>query len=108
MKRTRSAYHYAIRKVKKKADLIRAQKLLEASESGSTELLLEMKKLKGGKKDKCDLPENVGGVSGEKNIVEKFCVVYEELYNSSGSEEALDKIKDQIRDMIANNDGGEN
>ena len=107
MKRTRNAYHYAVRKVKKKADLIRAQKLLEASETSSTALLLEMKKIKGSKKDKSDLPDSVGGANGEINIVEKFCEVYEDLYNSAGSDEALDRIKRQLRDLIDNSEGGE-
>ena len=107
MKRTRNAYHYSVRKVKKKADLIRANKLLEASESGSTDLLLEMKKIKGSKKEKADLPEKVEGATGEINIVEKFCEVYEDLYNSSGSDEALETIKHQIKDLVANCEDGE-
>ena len=46
MARTRNLYHYAVRKVKKMADSIRAQKLFEASQSGDMDLLKEMKKLK--------------------------------------------------------------
>ena len=38
MKKTRNSYHYAVRKVKKKADLIRAEKLLESSLSGDVDL----------------------------------------------------------------------
>ena len=45
MKKTRNLYHYAVRRIKKKA-----QKLLEASDSGSSDLLNEMKKVKGSKK----------------------------------------------------------
>ena len=108
MKRTRNAYHYAVRKVKKKADLIRAQKLLEASETSSVDLLLEMKKIKGSKKMNHELPDDVGGSHGEASIVEKFCEVYEELYNSSGSDEALEAIKTLLKDLIAGNETGEN
>ena len=100
MKKSRNVYHYVVRKVKKEADLIRAQKLLEAAESGSVNLLLEMKKIRGAKKMKHDLPDDVGGANGEVNIVEKFCEVYEELYNSSGSSEAMEALKGQINDMI--------
>ena len=96
MKKARNLYHYAVRKIKKQADLIRAQKLLEAAQTGSVDLLNEMKKIKGSKKDKLDLPDEVAGESGESNIVEKFCEVYEELYNSSGSYEALQGIKEQL------------
>ena len=96
MKKARNRYHYAVRKIKKQADLIRAQKLLEAAETGSADLLKEMKKIKGSKKVKLDLPDEVAGASGESNIVEKFCEVYEELYNSSGSYDALQGIKEQL------------
>ena len=106
MKRTQNAYHYSVRKVKKYADLIRAQKLLEASETSSTALLLEMKKIKGSKKEKNDLPDNVGGANGEINIVEKFCEVYGDLYNSSGTDEAMEDIKRQLKDLINNSEGG--
>ena len=45
MKKSRNSYHYAVRKVKKKADMIRAQRFLEASEASSVDLLNEMKKI---------------------------------------------------------------
>ena len=57
MVKTRNQYHYTVRKVKKLAGDIWAQKLLEASENGSIELLKEMKKVKGSKKERPDLPE---------------------------------------------------
>ena len=38
------------------------------------------------------------------NIVESFCTVYEELYNSSESSEALSVLKDQLNDMIQGSD----
>ena len=103
MKKARNVYHYAVRKVKKEAELIRAKKLFEASETGSVDLLLEMKKIRGSKKMKHDLLDDVDGVNGELNIVEKFCEVYEQLYNSSGSNEALEEMKAQIRDLIEEN-----
>ena len=48
MKHSRNIYHYSVRKIKKQSELIRAQKLLEASESGSMDLLAEMKKVRRG------------------------------------------------------------
>ena len=51
MVRTRNQFHYAVRRVKKMSKSIRARKLLEAGENGSVDLLAEMKKIKGGKKD---------------------------------------------------------
>jgi hypothetical protein len=35
--------------------------------------------VKGGKKDRAELPETVAGVTGEDLIVDKFRLVYEEL-----------------------------
>ena len=63
-----------------------------------------MKKVKGIKKMKHDLPDDVGGANGEVNIVESFCTVYEELYNSSESSEAMSVLKDQLNDMIQGSD----
>ena len=44
------------------ASTIRARKLMEASESGSVQLLKEKKQVKGSKND---LLESIGGVSGQ-------------------------------------------
>ena len=54
-------YHYAMRKIKMLKSNIRARKLMEASESGSGQLLKGKKKVKGSKND---LLESIGGVSG--------------------------------------------
>ena len=81
MIRTRNQYHYAIRRVKKMSNTIRAKKLLEASQLGSCQLLKEIKKVKGSKKEVNDLPEVVGGASGQAQIVEEFKNVYSALYN---------------------------
>ena len=60
-----------------------------------------MKRIKGGKKKKLYLPENVAGESGEINIVEKFREFYEGVYNSSESTEALNEIKKKIQELIS-------
>ena len=89
-----------MREVRKRAGEICARNLLEASENGNMELLKEMKRIKGCKKSKLDLPENVEGACGEVNIVEKFRDFYESVYNSSESNEALEHIKTKIRELI--------
>ena len=53
---------------------------------------------------KADLTENMEGANGEAEIAEEFCKVYEELYNSSGSDEALHALKEFIKNKLANND----
>ena len=65
MARTRNKYHYAIRKVKKSQDLIRAKALFEASQVSSVNLIEELKKVRGGGKSSLELPDNVGGANGE-------------------------------------------
>ena len=53
------------------------------------------------------MPDDVGGGNGEASIVEKFCAVYEELYNSSGSQEALEEIKTIVNDLIIEGETGQ-
>ena len=90
MAKTRNRFHYAIRRARKRADLVRAQKLFEASEVGCMDLLKEMKQIRNGGKTTCsDLPDSVAGANGEEEIVGKFREVYSSLYNSCGSEEEM-------------------
>ena len=73
MVRKRSQYHYAIRRARGRADLTRAEHLFEASLQGDCNLLAEMKKIRcGGCSNQSELPDTVGGVSGEDEIVQKF------------------------------------
>ena len=53
------------------ANAIRAQKLLEASETSSVDLLKKMKKLKGNRLSSDNLTDVVDGVTGENIIVEE-------------------------------------
>ena len=100
MTRTRNQYHYAVRRLKKMSSSLRARKLLQASETGSCELLKEMKKIKGGKKESNDLPDSVGGASGEHSIVEEFRKVYFALYNSSDTSEDMAVLKEELKTLI--------
>ena len=101
MKKTRYRYHHAVRQTMWIAGEIQARKLLEASEIGSMELLSEMKRIKGCKKTKLDLPENVAGASGEVNIVDKFREFYKNVYNSSESNAGMENIKIKIRELLS-------
>ena len=93
MKRTRNQYHYAIRRVKKISNSLRARKLLEVSENDSCQLLKEMKKIKGSKRTSNDLPNCVGGATGEVQVVEEFKKVYCALYNSSDTYDEMFNLK---------------
>ena len=72
MVRIRNGYHYAVRRARKRAELIPAQKLFEASENGDVNLLAEMKRVKGGTKGFNELPENVASANGKDEVCEKL------------------------------------
>ena len=96
----RTQYHYAVRKLKRKADLVRAEQLFEASLLGDMDLLKEMKQVKSGSGDHVDLPDDVEGANGEEEIVERFREVYETLYNSSGSQDGMAQLREHIQSLI--------
>ena len=62
-----------------------------------------MKRIKGGKRSCADLPECVAGVNGENKIVEAFKNVYSELYNSSGTSDQLEELKQLLQSEISEN-----
>ena len=93
MSRTRNQFQYAIRRVKKMSNSLRAKRLLEASEVDTVELLKEMKKVKGVNKGNHDLPDVVGGVSGQPQVVEEFRKVYYDLYNSCNTSETMSELR---------------
>ena len=72
MVRKRTLYHYAVRKLKRKVNLKRAEKLFEASMVGDVDLLKEMKKIKSGNGNHEELPDTVGGADDEEGIADKF------------------------------------
>ena len=102
MSRTRNQYHYAVRRLRKMANAIRARKLFEASETGSCELLKEMKKVKGGPKNDYLLPDTIGEAHGENEIAEAFKKVYSTLYNSSDSSQDMIGLKQSLNNAISN------
>ena len=91
MVKTRNKYHYAVRRAKKSADFVRAQKLFEAAELGGVKLFEELKNV--SKNSGADLPENVAGANGENEIVGKFRDVYQTLYSAWGSQAEMVTIK---------------
>ena len=59
-----------------------------------------MKRIKGGKKEFTSLPESVEGADTPEEIADKFKEVYEALYNSADTSEAIGLIKDKLEHMI--------
>ena len=100
MTRTRNQFHYAVKRVRRKADLIKAKKLFESSLKGDRDLLAEMKKIRRGTKAAGELPDCVEGASGEEEIVDKFKEVYSNLYNSAGTEDEMNELRTRLSQFI--------
>ena len=96
MASTRNKYHYAIRAVRRQADVIKAKKLWEANQRGPMDLIKEMKALKKGSKV-TKLPDTVEGKNSEEEIVEEFRKVYHELYNIEDDFTALEELREELR-----------
>ena len=99
MKRTRNQFQYALRRVRKAADSIKAQKLFEASLWGGGDLLEQLRKIRGGKHTP-DLPEAVAGANGEEEICQKFRQVYSDLYNSANTYQEMTVIKAEVEEDV--------
>ena len=82
------------------AHSIRAQQLFEAAQSGNIDLLLQMKKIRGCKNQHSTCPDNIDSAAGPEQISELFKSVYEELYNSAESVDAMEEIKAKLHTMI--------
>ena len=76
----RAEYHYAVRRLKKQADLVRSKKLFEASLQGDLDLLKEMKAVRGGASGQTELPDTIAGTNGPAEIADKFREVYNSLF----------------------------
>ena len=66
-----------------------------------------MKNIKGSKSKGQSLPDNVEGAEGPDEILNKFKEVYENLYNSAESINAMNGIKESIMGMIGPESVGE-
>ena len=100
MVKKRSQYHYAVRRITKQSDHIRAKKLFQASMQGELDLLKEMKVVKGGGSSHSELPDCVAGANGPEEIVDKFREVYRALYNSAGTQGEMSELKAKVADLI--------
>ena len=93
---SRNKYHFAVRKLRKQADNIMAENLMEAAQEGETDLLKEMKKVKGGKSIGQSMPDEIDGESDPDDILDKFREVYKTLYNSADTSEVMEVIKEKL------------
>ena len=75
---------------------------MEASEKGDKDLMEEIRKSLTKKCKDQTIPESLDGKVGFDNILEQFRVVYESLYNSAGTEDAMQEIKELLQQNITN------
>ena len=100
MVHTRLKYHSAVKAAKRAAANLRAESLLEASEAGNRALMKELKKTLSNKQWGQQVPDSIDGRVGHEPVLEKFKECYKALYNSAGSKEAVDEIKDKLKGAI--------
>ena len=91
---TKIKFRAAVRKARGEANSARAHNLLAAAESGNQALLQEMRKVMGNKHQEQELPDSLEGAVGHTAILEKFRSLYSALYNSAGTNDQLEALKD--------------
>ena len=83
------------------AGSIKARQLVEAAEQGDLALMKEMKRTLDRKSQGQAVPEALDGKVTHDTILDRFRECYEELYNSAGSEDAMNTIKEQLHQLIS-------
>ena len=93
-------YHQAVKKCSRLAGSLMAKDLLEAAEKGDRDLMEELKKSMNRKCSEQAVPDSLDGNVGIDDILEQFRAVYEDLYNSAGTQEAMQEIKNILQQDI--------
>ena len=102
MKRSRNAYHYAIRKLKRDEEQTKNKHLLDHCLKGnSSNVIKEFKKQNPRSEQKSSV---IDGHSSNQNIANTFCGIYTELYQRNDSSDSLNtQIKDLQSSINAEN-----
>ena len=100
MKRTRNAYHYAVRRLKRNADSVKNDKLLEHCLSGNSSNII--KELKKQNPTSQPYVSSIDGHTGSKNISNHFCDTYKHLYQKHGPSDSLNSQVDILNANINN------
>ena len=82
MKHSRNSYHYAVRRLKRNAESLKDDKLMEHCTSGnSSDIIKELKK-----QNPTSTPHvsSIDGHCGDQNIANHFCDTYKHLYHTHG------------------------
>ena len=102
--RSHSQFKHAVRRVRRSAKLHQAKALYGAALDGDMKLMKEMKRVLSGRGPTDELPSTVDGATGEQEVADKFREVYEELYNSAGSEVEMAALQVRIHSLIQSED----
>ena len=89
----KNQYHYAVRRLKKRLNIIKSNKFLQACLNGGVDIFKEIKKHRG---KNGQLPNNVDGFVGDENISNHFKDIYTDLFNSVPSNDELKEILQTI------------
>ena len=93
MRWTRAKYHYAIRKAKRKANMMKSAKFREASLEGNAALLTEMKSALVSRRTQQPVFDSLDGNVSAEDIDARCRDVYQSLYNSANTDEKMETIK---------------
>ena len=74
---TRNKFHYAVRRAKRQAEMVKSSKLMEAAEQGNMALYREMKSTLSGKTSGQTVPESLDGKVTHETILDRFREFYE-------------------------------
>ena len=85
------------------AATMKAKKLLEAAEEGNIALMKEMRNTLERNSHGQAVPESLDGKVTHDTILDRFRECYEELYNSAGTQHAMDIIKEKLKNLIQGN-----
>ena len=107
MVNTRVKYRRAVRQARQKASSAKAHSLLDAAARGDQALLQEMRRVLGSKHQKQEVPDVLEGAVGQGPVVEKFRSLYEALYNSAGTQDRMEELKQEMKSMLDCSSEGE-
>ena len=79
---------------------MKSQDLLAAAEQGDKSLMEELRKSIRKNKSGQTVPESLDGNIGHDNILDQFKSIYEKLYNSASTQDAMHEIKTRLQGLI--------
>ena len=100
MRKSKSHYHHAVRRLKRSQNHILNDKLINAVKDGGVNIFDEVKRHRGIVKTGST---TVDGEVGAANIAEHFAGTYSELYSRVQLGPEFDSLGDQVRSKIDNN-----